>query len=361
MDSLYKVIQVIPDLSLGGAEIMVENLTTTLINKKIDVCIVSLYNNSSPITKRLESQGVKIYYLNKVKGLDIKIIYKLIKLFLKEKPTVIHTHLYAMPYGIAAAFLSRIPQRVHTIHSIPTKEVGKMNRKINYYLYKYFKVKPIAISPLIKKEVAKEYSINKDKVFMIENGIMLRSNFNKEKYKDKKEFKIIHVGSFKKAKNHFQLLKSFKIVNDTFPNTRLELIGSGALENSIRNLVSDLSLTESVDFLGEKENVYEYLYKSDVFVLPSLWEGMPIALLEAMDAGMPIVATAVGGIPDMLKDQESAFLVQNNEMEIANAIMLFIKNDNMRMKMGAAANEAVKSFSSDIMATKYKKVYENRV
>lgn len=209
---------------------------------------------------------------------------------------MIHTHRYIMPYVIPAAILAKVPTRIHTIHNIAEKEVGKMSRKINYFFYKYCRVIPVAISPIIKKTVILEYRFPENQVELVYNGIDLTRCIQKKEYQAKKGvINILHIGRFSEQKNHVGLIKAFKIIHTNIPNAVLTLIGSGELEKTIRDLVIELELENCVEFLGVQSNVYPYLNEADIFVLPSKWEGMPITLIEAMATGLSIVATRVGG------------------------------------------------------------------
>ena len=362
MDRKIKVMQIIPEFGLGGAEILTENLTVALVEKDFDVGVVSLYDHHSAITERLENQNISIFYLGKKKGLDIKIIFRLYKLFKKEKPDVIHTHLYIMPYAVVAAIFAKVPVRVHTIHNIAKKEVGKLRRKIYILFYKYCKVIPISISPLVKKSIIEEYKFSENQVPMIYNGIDLKKCIQKKEYCEKNgKISILHIGRFSEQKNHLGLIESFKIVHDDFPNTVLKLIGSGDLEKVVRDKVKELNLEDCVEFLGLKANVYPYLNEADIFVLPSLWEGMPITLIEAMATGLPIVATGVGGVPDMIEHNVTGLLVDKQNINIAKALNRLIKNSELRAEIGQAARIASVRFSAQEMKAQYAQLYKTLV
>ncbi|MBM7571381.1 glycosyltransferase [Aquibacillus albus] len=358
MNRKHKVMQIIPNLGLAGAEVMVENLAVSLKDKGYRVSVVSLYNEKSVITTRLENKNVPLFYLGKKKGLDIKIIFKLFKLFLKERPTIVHTHRYAMQYVIPAASLARIPIRVHTIHNVAVKEVSKSQRLLHYFFFKYCKVIPVSISPLVKKSVIEEYKFIDSEVEMIYNGINLEKCIPKSEYLSNGDISLLHIGRFTEQKNHIGLIESFKIVNDSFPNTTLQLIGSGDLENEIRKKIKELNLEHSVQILGLKSQVYPYLNKADIFVLPSHWEGMPITLIEAMGTALPIVATEVGGIPDMIKSDVSGLLVNVDKESIAKALLKLVKNAPQRQKLGNRAKIDSEHFSVQVMQKHYSNIYE---
>lgn len=361
MNRNNKVIQVIPNLGLAGAETMLANLTIELSNDGFDVSVVSLYNEQSSITDKLETQDIPLYYLNKKKGLDLRMIYRLYKLFIKEKPDVIHTHRYSMQYAIPASILAGVPIKIHTVHNIATKEVSNSQRKLYYLFYKYLNVIPVSISPLVKESILKEYKIPSDKVPMIYNGIDLNKCITKFGYSTNGDnITILHVGRFSEQKNHIGLIESFKLVHDKYPNTILQLIGDGDLIDQIKNKVIELKIEANVEFLGLQADVYPFLNNADIFVLPSLWEGMPITLIEAMATGLPIVATSVGGVSDMIKDEANGLLVETNNKQISEALLKLINNEVLREKIGKAARDSSKQFSAEIMAKKYEELYNKR-
>lgn len=352
--------QITPNLPLAGAEIMLENLSIALADDNNDVCVVSLYNQKSAITERLEEKKIPIVYLNKKKGFDIRMVFRLYKLFTSYRPEVVHTHRYVMQYVIPAAILSGVPVRVHTVHNIAEKELGKIQRKINSVFYRFFRVTPIAISPIIKKTIMEEYKLPKDRIPMIYNGLNLEKYLPKIEYTAKNNsINILHIGRFEKQKNHIGLIESFKIVHDREPKAVLTLVGTGDLENEIFGLVKELNLEKSVIFAGVQSEVYKFYNQADIFVLPSLWEGMPITLIEAMASGVPIVATKVGGIPDMVEHKQTALLVDIDENKIAQAILDLIENNELREKIGQNAKKKAVEFSSRIMKEEYLKVYRN--
>lgn len=356
-----KIMQIIPEFDLAGAEIMVENLLISLSQIGYDVYGVSLYNKKTAITERLKKEKIPVIFLNKKRGIDLKIFIRLYKLFKKEKPYVIHTHRYVMPYVIPAAVLSRVPRKIHTIHSISKKEVSKSRRRFHSFFYKHCNVIPVTISPLVKDSVLEEYKFLTPTIPMIYNGINLTNCLPKDNYNiNNNEIKIIHIGRFAEPKNHIGLINSFKLIVDKYKYAKLILIGTGELENVILQKVIDLKLEKNIVFMGQQPNVYKYLHDADIFILPSLWEGMPITLIEAMSTGLPIVATKVGGIPDMIEDDFSGLLVEPKEEQISSAVVRLINDNKLREKLGKNALLSSKKFSATYMALEYLKIYQSK-
>ena len=160
------------------------------------------------------------------------------------------------------------------------------------------------------------------------------------------------------VKNHEMLIRAFAKLVDKHDNVKLQLIGEGELKVQMEELANSLMIKDKVEFLGLKSNVYPYLNKADVFCLPSKYEGIPMSLIEAMGTGLPIIASNVGGIPDMLTDKKDALLVIPEEDEIAEAFEMLYSDDDLKKKLGVAAKERSQSFSANVMAIKYINVYK---
>lgn len=217
-----KIIQVIPLLDLAGAETMCENLTNSLLKLGHEVTVVSLYNYHSAITERMQRNGINIIYLNKKNGIDVSIIFKLIKIFKEYNPDVVHSHLYAGKYAHIAASICRIPCKIYTIHNIAEKEAGRLNRLFNRFLFKKCNVIPVSLSEEIRKSVMKEYNMESATTPVVFNGVPMDKCHKKKDYAGNN--KILHVGRFATAKNHE--------VSSTF-QTGMPLISRPALLLSI--------------------------------------------------------------------------------------------------------------------------------
>ncbi len=351
------IVQVIPMFGLAGAEIMCENLIYELINLGHSVTVISMYYYKSAITDRLESKGVDIRYLGKKKGLDLSMIRKIKKVLNEVKPNVVHTHLYSAEYAIPASMQVGVNCVVHTVHNIAEKENRSMARKLNKFFFKHCHVVPVALSELIRDSIVREYKLTKDKIPVIFNGIDLSKCIQKTDYSVNGNFKILHIGRFSEQKNHIGLIKAFKLFHDKHADSELWLIGDGEKKTEIEKYVADNELISSVKFLGLQSNVYGYLHDADIFTLPSNYEGIPMTLIEAMGTGLPIVVTAVGGVPDML-DKESSVFVTLDEKVISDAFERYYVSESLRKSHGNNARYKSQQFSSLTMAEKYSILYK---
>ena len=355
---MKKVVLVTPTLNMGGAEIMCENLANALASDGVNVIVVSLFGDKTVISHRLEEQKIKVVYLDKKSGLDLSMIGKLRRLFVKERPDAIHTHNNSILYAIPAAIFSGVKKRVHTVHSIATEELIKPTRVAAKIFYKFFGVIPVALSEAVQNTIIAEYNLPKKKIPIVFNGINLSKCIPKTDYSVKDKLKILHIGRFEKVKNHEMLVKAFKMFHDQYPNSILQLVGEGSERKNIECLVNELQLNDNVIFLGFQPNVYNYLHDADIFTLPSVYEGIPMTLIEAMGTGLPIVASNVGGIPDMLDNGVSAVLIEAKEENLFSAFVMLSNAEQKRIELGENAKRSSQAFSSVKMAIKYKEIYE---
>ena len=353
-----KIIQVIPFFGMGGAEIMCENLIYELKKLGQEVIVVSLYSKKTSITERLEKSSVDIRYLDKKNGFDFSMFGKLKKLFKQEKPDVIHTHIYVTKYVFPVAVKMKV-KVVHTIHSVAQHEAGKISRKFNKFYFKKFDVVPVALSANIQETIIKEYGLKSSDVPVVLNGYDLERCNIKKNYEYGDRFRILHIGSFLEVKNHKGLIEAFEIFNKKYPNSELHLIGEGEKRSEIAELVKNKNMSKCVIFHGLQSNVHEFLSQMDIFTLTSLYEGIPMSIIEAMGTGLPIVATAVGGILDML-NEKSALLVPVDTIAIAEAFEKYFLNYKLRKLNGENALQISKRFSAETMATKYIEIYQER-
>ncbi len=352
-----KIIQVIPTLGTGGAEIMCENLTYELIKMGHTVIVVSLFDEETTITQRLTENGVDIRYMGKKLGLDLSLFGKLKRLFKQEKPDAVHTHLYASKYAFVAAKRAKVKRVVHTLHSIAVQESPKSTRIVNGFFFKHGGVTPAALSKLVQNTIVEEYGLLPESVPVIHNGVSLTNCIAKTDYHIDDRFKILHIGRFVEVKNHVGMVNAFKRFHEKFPQSELHLVGDGNTKESIEQLVQQYGLSSAVIFHGAQKNVFGFLHEADIFTLPSLYEGMPMTLIEAMGTGVPIVATAVGGVPDMLDDQ-SAQLIPVDEAALSEAWENYYTNKELRVSHGICAKEKAQAFSSEMMAKEYYKLYK---
>lgn len=353
-----KIVQVMPDFGLAGAETMVENLSCGLAAEGCDVLVISFFDLHTAITERIENRGIKIKYLGKKRGFDPSIISKMRKIIKAYQPDVIHTHRYVLPYAFLASMGFKA-KRVHTVHNIAQKEQTKVGKNINRVLFRYFNVVPVALSKEIQRTIQEVYGLPDNRIPVVFNGIDLSRCIVKESYARKDTFTVLHIGRFMDVKNHELLLRSFARFKGQHSDARLQLLGDGELKENMMQLAGQLNITDAVEFAGLQSNVYPWLHNADVFILPSKFEGMPMTLIEAMGTGLPIIASNVGGIPDMLSSQKEALLIEPKEEKIIEALEMVYSDAKKREYWGRNALQRSSLFSSQAMARKYLQLYSS--
>lgn len=349
----------VPSLCIGGAEQMVAQLVENINSVENNVKLVVLSTKlSTHIEEGLEKKGIDIVYLNKEVGPSINAIIKATKIGKEFKPDIIHTHLSSFFYMIPYAIMNNV-KILHTVHSRPIYEAAGIRRKILNYFYKKKISTPVAISDLISKEISEEYKLDSDSIEVVYNPVSVKkfSNQSIKKSNDDKTITFINVARFVKSKNHIELIKAFKEVNTRNKNIRLLLLGDGPLRNEIENKIKELNLEESIELKGNVSNVEYYLAKSDVFVLPSTYEGLPLTILEAMAAGLPIIATSVGGVPDIVNSNGILTEPGDNE-SLISAMTELINNKELRFKMGEISKSEVQKYDISKVTFKYEELYK---
>ena len=360
MEKRLKIIQFIPELGIAGAEKMVQDLSIKIAESGHEVIIVSLYTFKSSITEYLEEKKIPIIYLNKKKGLDFRIFSQIRKILKTKKPDIIHTHRYLLTYVYLSSMFLKI-KRIHTIHNIAIHESKKIYRIMNWVLFKLNLVTPVAISNKIEESIRNTYRLKHKIIPIIPNGINLSRCIPKQFYTFTDNIEIIHVGRFAPAKNHDSLIQAIYLLHETYPNIHLSCYGHGELFESISRKIVELGISPNVTLHGIKPDVYTYLNKSDIFILPSLWEGAPITLIEAMCTALPIIVTNVGGISDYITNNLTGVFVESTPQSIASAIHRLIVDLNLRTSLGAHAYNESMNFSVENMARKYISLYKGEI
>jgi glycosyltransferase involved in cell wall biosynthesis len=296
---------------------------------------------------------------------------KLNALFKKYRPTIVHTHLGGIVYAFVLTMKYRTPVRVHTLHSVAAHEMGMgPSRRVRLLAFR-FRVGsfvPVAIA----EEVARTFETlyNYPNPILIPNGVSIdafspdrevRQRVRRELEVEPQTLVFVHVGRFAAVKNHEMLVAAFaQLVGQQPLPTELWLVGDGELREAVQHQVRALGIESRVRFLGVRSDIPDLLRAADVFVFPSRWEGNPLSVMEAMAAGLPVVATAVGGVPELVEDGASGILVPNEDLHgLVAAMQRMAQNPDLREQMGHAARcRAVERFDIRQTVRAYEALYE---
>jgi L-malate glycosyltransferase len=349
---------VVLSLGVGGAENMVAQLAANIDKNKFEVFVISMHSpEGTIIEKRIAENRVNVSFLHHDTAPSVSALLKLYKQLNQIKPDIVHTHMSAFLYTLPWTFLNR-KKILHTIHNRPIYEFSQKLRSIMKALYKMNKAVPIAISDTIAKETKDVYKIKEDQIEVIYNPVDI-GRYNKSSIKKKKGENVtfINVARFTSVKNQSLLIDAFSKVREQIKNVKLILVGDGELRKTIEKKVAQNGLSDAVEFTGNIQNVAEKLRSADAFVLPSRYEGLPLTILEAMASGLPIIATNVGGVPDIVKD--NGILFKDNDLDGLVAAMLKLAQDmKVREEMGEKSNLYVGKFDVKTIADQYQLLYE---
>lgn len=346
-----------PEFKLAGAETMCTTLASEL-SSKYHIIVASLYDINSSLIERMSERGIKVVFLHKKRGLDLSIIVKLAKLMKSEHIHVVHTHRYVMQYAIPAACYSRVKVRIHTVHNIAKKEMGLFQRKLSNFFYKHCKVIPVAISPIVKDTILEEYGLRRNDVPMIYNGANIKNCIVKTDYTSNDQIRVLHVGRLTGVKNQSLLIEVIACLRDKGYKVTLDMYGDGEKKYEYQEKIRALNLQGVACLRGLTDTIYPVMHNADIFVLPSIYEGMPMTLIEAMGTGLPIVASRVGGIPDMIDSGIDGLLVNPCFDELYDGIEKIVRSCALRKYFGINAMRKSQMFSAEVMAEKYSDLYE---
>ena len=349
---------VVLSLGVGGAENMVAQLAANIDKNKFDVYVISMHSpEGTIIEKKMAESRINVSFLHHDTAPNVKALLRLYKRLNQIKPDIVHTHMSAYIYTLPWIFLKR-KKILHTIHNRPIYEFSSKLRSNIKILYRMNKAVPIAISDTIAKEAKDLYKIKEDQIEVIYNPVDI-SKYNKSSIKKKKSDPVtfINVARFTDVKNQSLLIDAISKVREQINDVKLLLVGDGELRNAVERKVVQNGLSDIVEFTGNIPNVAEKLSSADVFVLPSRYEGLPLTILEAMASGLPIIATNVGGVPDIVKD--NGVLFKDNDLNGLVAAMVNLAQDRkVREEMGIKSIQYVEKFDVQSIVNQYQLVYE---
>lgn len=351
MDRRLKVAQVIDSLGAGGAEKLIVTFGEVAADHGIDVTVISLADDarrSSPsYLNHLRELNVRLFSIPSVKLYHFHPLFNLIKVFWKERFDVIHTHLsHADILGGIAGWITGTPV-VSTIHTPSARRIGhyRVREFVRYFLLRRVARRIIAVGSVVK--LAYENILYPNKIDVVLNAVKIECPISpidrshlRENLMGREEGKmLLCIGRLVKGKGLEELLIAFSraVLRDS--NLFLVCVGDGNLKNELLRKASSLGLEKFVNFTGYRSDIPHLLQAADAYVSASYVEGTSLALLEAMAAGLPILATAVGEAPFLLADGRG-ILIQPADTSALEEGLLQIAGNNL---LGPAALDFIKA------------------
>ncbi|GAV23437.1 glycosyltransferase family 4 protein [Carboxydothermus pertinax] len=348
--------------SAGGIK---KHILSLLINKSTDFSFGFAGELSFEDQKILKELGVLYYPVPIPAGIslkgDLKATYLLYKIIKKEKYQIVHCHGFkAALAGRIAAFLANV-KVIYTVHnSIWHENVSALKRKIasalERFLTKNLTHQVIAVSENLKQELILRHGVAEKKIAVIPNGVEVYS------LKERKEHKPPIIGTlarFAPQKGLNYLLEALSLLKAEGVLFRAIVGGDGPLKEELLAESKKLGLSNLVDFPGYVTNPLKFYQEIDIFVLPSLSEGLPLTLLEAMSCKLPVIATGVGGIPEVVISGENGILVSAKDViALKDALLKLLLNANLRYMLGEKAYKTInEKYNVVTMTLKTEEIY----
>lgn len=324
----------------------------------------------------LKEAGYEVFYLSNIERINtfrFSILFKLVRILKEHNVDIIHCHAHkSTVYGTVAAVLAKTPVVIAHVHGLGRSR--NFRRKLmNFLLFKKInRIVPVAES--VKEDVLKNnWSVPEEKITVLENSIdygrFADVSISKEDAKRilglaSDAFVFGTVGRLAPTKGLSYLIEAFPKVKEQKPSAQLVLFGDGPCRAELEQQASNMSCRDSIHFLGHRDNIEQLLRGMDVFVLSSVAEGMPRAILEVMAAGIPCIATEVGGIPEIISGNNVGILVPPKDSESLAEAMVNVANltdEKLEKQVVKAQNRVRQFYSHQVVREKVRKLYESEL
>ena len=338
----------------AGAEVQLATTAAYLIEQP-DVSLTAVLLNDGPLADRLRRIGIPVTVLDETRLGPVSILMALTRILRHDGISIVHTHRYKdCVLGTLAAKLAGVPHVARTVHGLREPMRGWDHVKFRAYeafetVAMRFADSVVAVSSEIGDSLAHS-RLRPPRVDCIHNGVEIRNVVVRRQPQDiRRELGVDAgapllgtVGRLSRVKGHDGFLRAARLVLEKEPHARFLLVGAGPLEGDLRALAVELGVAGACLFVGARTDVHDLIAAMDVFVLPSLHEGIPMAILEAMVLGRPIVATAVGGVPEVIRHRDNGLLVAPGDASaLADACLTLSRNRHLAARLGARAAHVV--------------------
>jgi len=362
------ILHIMSRLPVGG----VENQLSMILRKydKIKFCpFVCSLSDKGEIGKEIEDYGIEVIPLNKLKHrFDWSIVKDIYKLIKTRNVKIVRTHQYhANLYGRLAAWLAKVPCIVASVHNVYTIDRKFHRRLINNFLARCTDT-VVAVSEAVKKDVLTYDGLSEDRLRVIYNGIdtdrflNLNGSLIRSKLGISSGAPVVGtVGRLTLQKGQKYLIDAVSALREKIPQILLLIVGDGPMRGEIENHIRALGVDKNTILLGTRRDIPQLLSAMDIFVLPSIWEGLGTALIEAMAAGKAIIATDIPPVREIINTEKIGILVPvRNSAAIASSIELLLGNKSFAGTLGNNAQErAYSDFNITTTVDKYTNLYED--
>ncbi len=347
-----RVVHLVGQLDVGGMEKLLVEFARHADRKEFDLHFLCL-GNRGPIADEIEQLGWPVTALE-MKGLSPGVYLRLAKQLRRMQADVLHTHnTRPLIVGGLSARLAGVSRVIHTRHG--QRAVNSRRQKLAFRLASMTLNRFICVSQDSADLTAAE-GVSSKRIGTIWNGI------DTERFQPGRDLRgpVVAVGRLSPEKDFATLIRAAAIAIRQDPSFRLEIAGDGVCMPALKDLIDQLGISDqSVRLLGPVQDIPGLLSRASVFALSSLTEGVSLAIMEAMASGLPVVATRVGGNPEVIADGETGLLVPHSDPEsFATALLALWQNPNERQRMGDRGRlRATEQFDVRRMIASYERLY----
>lgn len=364
MDKI-RVMHVIEDLGVGGLERVVLTICRTIDRDRFESSVLVL-RGSGALEAELSQLGVEVIDIGGAPGKgDYFAFRKVAREARKRRIDLFHTH-NTLPLfdAFAAARLAGVRGHVHTDHARNFPD--KLRYMIAEHVASYFLDRIVAVSEDTKKALVRYEWISPSRITVIPNGID-GERFTKpvdvsatRRALGLSTGPVIGMGArLTEQKGVIYLLQAVVQLRQQYPGLQVLIAGTGDQEDYLKRTASELGIASAVHFLGVRMDIPELVRAFDVFVMPSVWEGLPMALLEAFAAGTPVVASDVGGVGKVIRHRENGSLVPPRDpAALAAELAHVLAQPELRKQYSERARRTFEeSYSAEAMTRRYEAIY----
>ncbi|MEP7155929.1 MAG: glycosyltransferase [Betaproteobacteria bacterium] len=355
-----RVMQLIESLEFGGAEKVVIDLANELATRHdVSICCIK---RLGPLATDVDRR-IQVHCLHKGEGNDFFLAFRLARLLRKHRIEVMHVHNWGAFLECAlAALLARTRVRIHSVHG-PYPHYGadwrsRTKLAARHFLERMFATgftKIVTVSDSIQAYLRDDIRVAASRITTIHNGIRIATPVVPRPAGGM--VSCITVGRLARIKNHDMMIRAFHEAG--LHGARLYLIGDGPEREKLALLVEELGIADRVEFCGFRHDIAEQLARNDIFLMSSDYEGISIAVLEAMRASLPIIGTLVGGMAETINDGDNGILVPpRNVAAMAAALSKLAQSPAERQRMGQSGRRYLEAeFSIVTMVRRYEQLY----
>lgn len=368
MNQPIKILHLCASLSVGGAERFLLGLAERLDRRRFEmhICCLNVLRGNA-LQQEFEQLGLPIHVIGTKRFYDLRSIIEVARYVRRQQIDIIHTQLANA--DIVGRLVGRALNRpvLSTLQNEPHDY--NRHRAIHNWLSRvtarYLATELIPVSDRLREQFIAEWHIPAGRIHTIYNAVPMEEYLTipegPPQHSDGDGPIITNIGRLNPQKAQHNLLTAAKLVLEQRPDARFMIVGQGRLDQPLKEQAQRLGIAERVTFTGLRKDIPAVLAQTDIFTLPSLWEGLPLTAIEAMAAARPVVLTDVGGNSELVQSGLNGMIVPPDDVDALAATLMELLNDEQRRtEMGRAARQRVQyDFSIDTIAAQHEALYES--